>query len=342
MEAAQPVLMGSPDGIALIDDEMSGFFGRIEKYAGNGAAADRSFWLKSYDGGTYMVNRVTRTASAGAIIPNISVSMLGGIQPEAVKAIAATATDDGLIQRFFPVILKSGGTGQDRPIPDVAAHHATLINALHELEADVPLRFDAEALRIREAEEAKNVQLQVIEDIYKKLGSHVGKYGGMFARLCLIWHCIEHAEAEELPSKVTGETARKVAAFLRIFLFPHALSFYADLLEEGGSQHHLTEVAKHILAHGLDVVSNADLQSNVNATRNLSKHGRIALLEMLEGMGWASELPPKRFKRSERWLVNPLVHERFKDRTADIIDQKKALKKVMSENFAIRRAQKTK
>lgn len=337
MEAAQEIMAGSPEGVALIDDEMSGFFGRIEKYSGKGGSADRSFWLKSFDGGPYMVNRIGRGGDSGMIISNISASMLGGIQPQAIKEVASSAADDGLIQRFFPILLKSAQIGKDEPIPGVTSEHAALINALHKLEANDVLKFDAEAQAIRLREEGKNHRLQVFEEINTKLASHIGKYDGLFARLCLIWHCIEHAQTEELPLVVTGKTARKVATFMEKFLFPHALSFYATILDERSDQHQILEVAKHILAHRLSVVTNADLQSNVNATRNMSKLGRIGILETLEGLGWATELSTIGPKRSERWLVNAEVHEMFEHHAKTARRKKKELRKVMNTAFSTRR-----
>lgn len=338
MEAAQEIMEGSPDSVAVIDDEIAGFFGRINKYSGKGGSADRSFWLKSFDGGVYIVNRIGR---GDVMINNISASMLGAIQPQVIKKIASSAEDDGLIQRFFPILLKRAQMGKDKPTPDVTSEHATLVKALHQLEASDVLKFDAEALAIRMHEEARNHRLQVFEEINTKLASHIGKYDGLFARLCLVWHCIEHAQAEELPLLVTGDTARRVASFMEEFLFPHALSFYATILDERSDQHKIIEVAKHILAHRLAVVTNADLQSNVNATRNMSKPARINILETLEGLGWASELPTAGPKRSERWLVNPEVHELYADHAKTARVKKAALQEVMNASFAKRRGEKT-
>ena len=81
------MLIGSPNGVLLYQDELSGFFGAMDKYAGNrGAAKDRAFWLQSWTGGSYGLNRVGRGVS---IIPNLSISLLGGIQPDVIGKIAA-------------------------------------------------------------------------------------------------------------------------------------------------------------------------------------------------------------------------------------------------------------
>ena len=76
MEAAQEVLRDSPNGVLLLQDELSGWFGAMDKYSGGGRGSqkDRAFWLQAFNGGSYMVNRIGRGAMA---IPNLSVSLLG-------------------------------------------------------------------------------------------------------------------------------------------------------------------------------------------------------------------------------------------------------------------------
>src|SRR5262245_21023361 len=85
IEAAQEVFRDSPDGVLCVRDEWSGGFGSMDKYAGHrGAAMDRAFWLQAYNGGSYGYHRVTR---GSGFIPNLSASILGGIQPEPMRKI---------------------------------------------------------------------------------------------------------------------------------------------------------------------------------------------------------------------------------------------------------------
>ena len=67
----------------------------MDKYSGaRGSAKDRAFWLESYNGGSYTVNRVQRGM---VFVEHLSVSMLGGIQPEPICRIAGDTVDDGLL-----------------------------------------------------------------------------------------------------------------------------------------------------------------------------------------------------------------------------------------------------
>ena len=93
IEAAQEILKDSPNGVLCYQDELSGWFGSMEKYSSaRGAAKDRAFWLQSWNGGPYTVNRIAR---GSLFIPNLSVSFLGGIQPGSYASLRSTATTTG-------------------------------------------------------------------------------------------------------------------------------------------------------------------------------------------------------------------------------------------------------
>ena len=58
IEAAQEVIKDSPNGVLCFQDEMSGWFGSMDKYSNaRGAAKDRAFWLEAFNGNSYSVAR---------------------------------------------------------------------------------------------------------------------------------------------------------------------------------------------------------------------------------------------------------------------------------------------
>ena len=220
IEAAQEVLKDSPNGVLCSHDELSGWFGAMDRYtSGRGAGAARAFWLEAYNGGPHSVNRINR----GALhIPNLSASLLGGIQPELIRKIAADSTDDGLLQRVLPIVLKQAVISQDEPTSDIVREYAELIGWLRHL-GEMTVHFDDGAQRYRRELEQRYLDLQAIEAVNPKLSAHLGKYDGIFARLCLLWHCIE-SRYSSLPPVIPEKTARRVGAFMHDFLLPHATS----------------------------------------------------------------------------------------------------------------------
>jgi hypothetical protein len=312
IEAAQDVLKDSPDGLLCYQDELSGWFGGMDKYsAGRGSAKDRAFWLEAFNGGSYSVQRVGR---GSVFIENLSISLIGGIQPEPIRQIADESVDDGLLQRLLPITVRPAVAGRDEAVSLVVEQYASQIGILKGL-ADTLLRFDDGAQGYRQELEAKHLKLQTLECVHRKLAAHIGKYDGIFARLCVIWHCVENAKLlGELPSTIDEQTARRVGAFLHGFLLPHAIAFYAGVLGLSNDHDNVTAVAGHILSHGLTKITNRDLKRGDRAMRKLGSDEALAVFEQLEAFGWLDRAPSPHRGAPPHWLVNPAVHQKFAER----------------------------
>ena len=320
MEACQEVARHSPDGIMALQDELSGWFGGIEKYAGGkGSARDRGFWLEAYAGKQYTVNRIGR---GSFIIENLSVSILGGIQPDPIRRIMGDATDDGLIQRFLPVVLRPAKLGKDEESSSVGADFDAFLECLHELRSPdsvlgpLSLQFDDGARKIREGLEAKHHEMvQRIEGYNKKLSSHIQKFDGLFPRLCIIWHCAQHVAANPaspLPVTISAATAAKVEKFLHDYIMKHSLAFYLGVIGLADDHDQLCDVGGYILAHKLETVTMRTLQRGSRQMRKITREEGGKIFEQMEAFGWLEQVS----KRSDApsWAVNPDVHVLFADR----------------------------
>lgn len=312
IEAAQDVLKDSPDGLLCYQDELSGWFGSMDKYsAGRGSAKDRSFWLEAFNGGTYSVQRVGRGL---VYIDNLSISLLGGIQPEPIRQIADEAVDDGLLQRLLPIMVSPAKAGRDEAASPVVAEYTALIRHLHCL-GNATLRFDDGAQAYRQELELKHLNLLSLEFVHRKLAAHIGKYDGIFARLCVIWHCTENMVGfGDIPAVISEATARRVGAFLRGFLLPHAMAFYTTVLGLSNDHDCVTAVAGYILSHGLTKITNRDLKRGDRVMRRLSPEAALAVFEQLEAFGWLERTPSGLRGAPAHWLVNPAVHQKFAER----------------------------
>lgn len=321
MEAAQNICANSPDGVLALQDELSGWFGGIEKYSGGkGGAKDRSFWLRAYNGGHYSVDRVQRKEAT--LIENLSISILGGIQPDAIARVAADSTDDGLIQRFIPIILQTSDVGRDEEMPDVAFEYDALVDRLHALSApetilgDAYLHFSDGARAIREGLEKKHYDMvRAVEHINRKLASHLGKFNGMFVRLCVLWHCIEHIDGD-MPLEVSEATAQRVATFLHQFIFRHSMAFYSGILGLSANQEILCDVAGYILAHEEhEAVTTRIFMRGSMAMKRVGHEDRTRILEELTEFGWLEPIDKR--GRGSGWKVRDGVREFFRDKAEE-------------------------
>ena len=331
IEAAQEILRDSPDGVLCRQDELSGWFGSMDKYSGHrGAARDRSFWLQASNGGSYVFDRIAR---GSGLIENLSVSLLGGIQPELMREVAADTSDDGLIQRLVPIMLRPASVGKDMVLPAAVFAYNDLIRDLHTLIAPTdPLQFDAAGMMIRDACEREHHDLMACETFNRKLAAHIGKYDGIFARLCLIWHCVE-SHTPTPAATISGNTAQRVADFLHRFLLPHAAAFYASIYGLSDEHDRLANIAGYILAHKLDVLTNRVIQRGDRSMRGLKKYEIENVCHQLSALGWVDPIPGARPTDPPRWAVNPEVHRLFAIRATQEAERRQRERELIAEFF---------
>ena len=336
IEAAPSILAGSPWGVCVLADELAGFLGAMEKYGGAGSAHDKTVWMRCFNGGPYVINRKKTEEDGGVFVPNLSASMLGGIQPDVIRRLVGQSADDGMIQRFLPIVLAPATVGEDAPMPDVVTPFEVLVRALHEMKAEVTVTFDEDAQRIVSEVQAFHNRLQTVELIYSQLSSHIGKYDGLFARLCLLWHCIAHPDIETIPRQISADTARDVRDFLHGFLLQHAFAFYAGTLDSPDGQDRLRALAAYILAHKKTELKNRDVQSSVRSFRGLQDRDIRPLFEQLAALGWLVRVDGMRAGSPPHWRVNPRVHALFAEKAAEEIRRREDARAIISEASAVR------
>jgi hypothetical protein len=165
--------------------------------------------------------------------------------------------------------------------------------------------------------------------VNRKLAAHIGKYNGLFARLCLLWHCIETVDAKGITfnSYIDANTAQRVADFLHGFLLPHAISFYVDVVGLADDHDRLANVAGYILAHKLERITNRDIARGDRSMRKLDRQDTDSILNRLDALGWISKVQGRRFS-DVQWVVNPEVHRLFEERAKREIERRQRAREI--------------
>jgi Protein of unknown function (DUF3987)/Primase C terminal 2 (PriCT-2) len=302
IEKLGDILSRNPRGVLLKRDEVAGWIGAMEKYtSGRGAAADRGFWLQCFDGGPFTVDRITR----GELhIPNLSVSILGGIQPARLAEIHGL-TSDGLLQRFIPVMMGPSKFALDQAGDDGAysqlvrdlifAKHARLIMSDNALVA-------MDALRRYLHELASG-------GLASGFQTFVGKLPGIAGRLTLLLHmAADPNEGALFP--VEESTVANVRQLIVEFIVPHAFEFYGKA--EDGSER-LRKLASWLLTCGKNRFVASDITSNVREFRGLDLFDVNKRLSPLVAGGWIE--PQDRTPANRAWAINPAVLRQFEKQT---------------------------
>lgn len=330
-EAIQSVLKGSTQGVLCVQDELSALFGRIEKYGGKGGAADRAFYLRLYNGGSYIVDRVNRGSYH---IENASICLVGGIQPEKLREIANSFSDDGMLQRITPIFLSPSHMGCDEPIPDVAGRYEQLINDLSGhgsgFMGNSCLRFSPDAQSFRGEVERKNHELMSVEAFNTKLSARFGKYDGLFARLCVILHCIKTVGGN-VSEDVDLATARAAYRLLYDFILPNDVCFYSGLLGMADNHDLIADIAGYILSKHCLSVSYRDLHRTTRKLKKTDHRDARRLFEQLAALGWGTVDVDPNPHSPPKFLVNPLVHELYADRAEQERARRQQVVALMSE-----------
>ncbi len=334
IEATASVLADNDHGLLLDRDEFAGWFGAMDKYsAGRGAAADRAFWLQAWNGGPYTVDRVSR---ASLRIPNLSVSILGGIQPDAIRRIAGDTVDDGLLQRLIPVSVGPATIGEDTPdTGDTYRNYEALVVRLTKLPERI-VKFDAAAQTIRRDFERYANTLTKLEILSPRFAAFCGKLDGLFARIALIFHCCDHinlsipTEATEIPEQVMESTARRVETLMREFVIPHALHFYLELAAETTVMDDARAIAGYILAKNVERLTFGILTRDCWPCRKKSREDVIRMIEPLEMLGW---LTPDHPLIPRAWTVDPRVHQEFAARAERERERRQQVRQVINQTI---------
>lgn len=99
-EKAARLSAGNPRGMILQRDELSGWIAGMGRYSAGGGGAERGFWLQAYGGRAWTPDRV-RDGDDDMSVPNLTWSIVGGIQPDRLASALLHGDDDGLAARFL-------------------------------------------------------------------------------------------------------------------------------------------------------------------------------------------------------------------------------------------------
>jgi hypothetical protein len=298
------ILSRSQHGLLVKRDEFSGWIGGMEKYGSGSraAGADRGFWLQAFDGGPHAVDRIGRGET---YINNLSVSLIGGIQPAKLIELQGL-TSDGLLQRFLPVMMRASSFASDCECGDDQENYQSLVHKLIRAPHQRLLLCDRALTLLTDLRKYLHHLEQTADARADGLQAFIGKLPGIAGRLAVILHMA--ANPENASREIAAITIAHVDTLIKEFILPHAVEFYRSTEELTGGER-LRKIASWILTSGQTTVTSRDLVRNVACLRGLSVPDLNTYVSPLVAAGWLEPAAPGAFNRT--WTVSPKVAAQF-------------------------------
>jgi hypothetical protein len=294
VEKVARLVLENPKGLLVFRDELAGWIGALDKYGG--AGGDRAFYLESYGGRAYAVDRMKE--SEPIIVPALSVGIMGGIQPDRLNTLVFSGDDDGLAARFFYVWPER--TPPKRPTRTIPTGAKAKLALIHSLKANpdgsvIPLQFTPAA-----ANAIQQYRCQVANSELEATGlylSWLGKMPGMAVRLATI---LEHlywvGEREDgaEPTSISETSAIAAIAFLDSYAIPMARRCFGEAILPQVDKDART-IARWIKAHpDTKTINSRKLrQARVLSSKDATAAAYDAALAELRAACWIRPIPSR-------------------------------------------------
>src|SRR6516165_9839474 len=248
VEALAPILLANPRGLLLARDELAGWIGSFDRYAGKGkAGADSANWLSMFNAESIIVDRKTGVPRT-IHVPQAAVCISGGIQPAILqRALGLEHRESGLAARLLltcPPRKAKRWTEADID-PSAEAELVRLFDRLYELQPITGEDGEPWPLVVRLGADAKaawevyyNAHAIEQADLIGDMAAAWSKLEEYAARLALVIHLIRRVANDGVDPLVL-DVDSMLAGIRLVEWFKHeARRVYAMLAESDTERDH--------------------------------------------------------------------------------------------------------
>jgi len=323
VEKLGELLRDNPAGLMVMRDELVGL---IASWDREGREGERAFYLEAWNGNaSFDTDRIGR---GSIFIPNLCVSIFGGIQPDKLtgylEQASHTLSNDGMLQRFQLLVYPDHRPWEWRdriPAKDARDRAFKVFDGLVDFDpvewgatpADEFVKFShfnfdaaAQEIFIEWSGDLHRVRMPAEDNPI--IAQHLSKFDKLFPALALILHLVD-CMATGRRGAVTAEAAMRAAAWCE-YLEAHARRCYGLLTDDGlrAAQALADKLRQGKLSDGFTA---RDVRRN--QWRNLTTDDAVqAALDWLEDEYWlqseeAGGTGPGTGRRTKRYIINPLA-----------------------------------
>lgn len=301
IEALSERLNDNERGMLMLTEEFSSWIGGIDSSGNGQAAKNRGNWLQLYDGGPYQIDRILR---GSILVKNWGASILTASTPSGLADQMKHLPEDGLIQRFIPVIIGPMNHGADGDASVAQDNWKRALFWIYEHTSQYKvIQFSAEARQLFMRTKGELGRMaEATDDISSGLASHVSKHTEMIARVALVFHLFEVGP----PATLSAATLQK-AVNLMAQLRSHSVALFTDILGASPATDIARALARSLAAAAPDQtqVIGRDWMTQHCRAFEKAKDDRVRreAVQLLEDLDWLRDTGkgnyggwPKRFE----------------------------------------------
>ena len=248
------------------------------------------------------------------------MTVCGGIQPDRLASFK-DLMDDGLWQRFLPIITPVANMGVDEADDESVREYTLRLQGMVDASNGHVASMSVGANAVRVEIEAELFRLERLRPLGPKFSSFLGKLPGVFGRLCLV---LSYIEPRGMGFIVRQDTAEAARTLILDCVIPHAIAVYMAMGEVAGVPiDQIQSVAGYLLSRKKDRVVVSDLTSDVRACRGKTVAEIGKMVSPLVAGGWL--LPENELPACRAWTVNPAIHATYAERAETERTRRQAL-----------------
>jgi hypothetical protein len=341
VEGVRKILVSQDRGVGVKLDEGAQLIGQFDRYTNKGgAAANRAFWVRGYDGGP---SRINRAGEGFMLIRNHHIVPCCGIQPDKLSEFHkhSNLTSDGLLQRMITPIMKPVAVAVDdgdyggREVQD----YETLVNHLtctKRRDRDHMLRLSPAAAAVEQRVEERIRRWAANNELGPGFRTFASKGHGLWGRVTLVLHHVFHAKGA-VPEIIDLDAAELAEELLFGQVIPCGMELYKWLGASSGNITLTQSVASYLLADDEPRYVFSDFAPNVHECRGKTLKQVQEAVSPLEAYGILSR---EDHPRGYSWVINPQFRIQFAARRAQQEVDRAQLRDAISEAAERRRAEK--
>ena len=296
-------------GLLLARDELSGWLSSMDRYNGGG---DRPFWLEAYGGRSYTIDR--KNSPEPITVDHLSVSIVGGTQPERLAELLVKTTDDGLLSRFMVVYPDPEPLKRPTVRLDDTRFERT-VSQLRSLKPYVDENGNRRPFYIDFSEPAASALHAFREqcrewevDATGLFKSHIGKMPGLVVRISNVLAHLDWAAdgTESFPTSIDAQHVGRACHLVGEHLRLHAFRAYgaADMPPEiKGAK----TIASIIRREGLRSFKARDIQQRGRTGLTTAREVGVALDVLMDADWLRANKTDTGGRPSVTYIVNPRV-----------------------------------